>query len=128
MSVCLVSYLCWNIFTVLCLGIESQTTNITVVGRGINPRLPINRATGLTAPGVQQKAHPWMVFIARIEVSKTEDRAGYCSGSIIKQGAILTAAHCLCWFQDEEAGDRRFHANQIKLGTKLCEITRINKE
>ena len=118
MSVWLVRYFCWNIFTVLCLWRESQTTNITVVGRGINPRLPINRATGLTATGVQQKAHPWMVFIVRIEVSKTEDRAGYCSGSIIKQGAILTAAHCLCWFQDEEAGDREIPCESNKIGHK----------
>ena len=118
MSVCLVRYLCWNIFTVLCLWTESRTTNITVVGRGINPRLPINKATGLTATGVQQKAHPWMVFIAKIEISKTKDRAGYCSGSVIKQGAILTAAHCLCWFQDRAQGNQEIPCESNKDGPK----------
>ena len=118
MSVYLVKYLCWIIFTVLCLWTESRTTNITVVGRGINPRLPINKATGLTATGVQQKAHPWMVFIAKIEISKTKDRAGYCSGSVIKQGAILTAAHCLCWFQDRAQGNQEIPCESNKDGPK----------
>ena len=60
-----------------------------------------NRIVNPNAPN--DKHYPWMAFLRRETLTKIEKKikASTCTGSIIMNNLIITAAHCICIYSED---------------------------